>query len=142
MSGGWLAGIAKKLETLGHGTYTPTATTGTIFLLKMPQTPDAAIGVYPGPTGESSAADAYDEVAFQLRFRAGAADPRTALATAQAVYDDLHGIGATTITDGTTTWTVIDIIATQTAPVPIGQDDANRWEFTLNFRAELINPNR
>lgn len=141
MSGGWLVGIAKKLETLGHGTYTPSATTGDLFIGKMPQTPDTAIAVYYGSTGESDSGLDYDEVAFQVRTRAGT-DPRTAAATLQDIYDDLHGIGTTTITDGTTTWTVIDILATQSAPVPLGQDDANRWEYTLNFRAEIINPNR
>jgi hypothetical protein len=136
----WLAGLADHLAELGHGTYTPTATTGTIFVEKIPQTPDVCLAIYPGPTGESDSGLAYDDVAFQLRTRGDTdGDPRTSAAALQAIYDDLHGNGDVTLDDGTV---LLDVLATQSTPIPLGPDANNRFEHSLNFRAELHNTTR
>lgn len=136
----WLTALAEHLEDLGHGTYTPTLTTGTIFVQKVPQDPDVCLVVYPGPTGESDAGLAYDDVAFQLRARGDTdGDPTTSSDALQAIYDDLHGAGDIALPGGLV---LLDVLATQSTPIPLGPDGNNRHEHSLNFRAELHNTTR
>ena len=130
--------IAQLLEDLDLGTYQADGTTGgTIYLLRLPSSPDACMAVarYGGP--ESDATDDYDEPSVQIRIRGPAGDVRTGEQAAQAVYDGMHAIGSRTLAGGT--W-LQDAIGAQSGPIYVGVDGNDRPEWTVNLRCEISRP--
>jgi hypothetical protein len=121
--------FAQLAENLGLGTYP-----GTIFLTKMPTTPDEClvVGRYGG--AESSLADNYDEPRIQYRCRGTAVDVRVAEALAERVYDAVNGLERFHLPGGT--WLSL-AVGLNGGPVYIGQDQNGRHEFTANFRVEI-----
>ena len=76
-------------------------------------------------------ASALKDPAVQIRVRGGTAwDGNTAFAKAQAIFDALHGLLATTV--GVTLY--LRVAAQTSEPVFIGFDEANRPQFTMSFR--------
>ncbi|MDT5016712.1 MAG: hypothetical protein QOD39_2872, partial [Mycobacterium sp.] len=67
--------------------------------------------------------------------RGTAGDYRTGEQTAQAIYDQLHGLENRYLTPGGT-WLVL-MVGAQGGPIPLGFDEHNRPEWTVNMRAEL-----
>lgn len=132
-----LDGIAQYLANQGHGTYTPDAAGGSIFLEKMPQAPDVATAIYAYGGGEADTKLGYDEPSVQIRTRAGP-DPRVSRAAARSILEKLHGVGRLTLPDGTV---VIDMIAIQSEPIGLGPDENGRHEHTINLRVETRNTN-
>lgn len=128
--------FAALAQTLTLGTYS-SGPDSTIFLRKLPDQPDSALAVarYGGP--ESDSAIGYDMVMLQYRVRGPNTDHRLAEAAAQKVYDQLHGLHDRTLPGGT--WLVL-MIGTQGGPVDIGDDDHDRPEYVVNFRAEVAHP--
>lgn len=127
--------FAELLAALGLGDYHADGSLGgDVFLVNMPQSPDAAVAVnrYGGPESDSKLG--YDRPSIQVRVRAPAGDVRTAEARAQGIYDALHGMSSRELPGGT--WLVL-LVGTQGGPIPLGQDNLNRDEWTINFRAEL-----
>lgn len=113
----------------------------TIFLKKLPSTPDSAIAVARYGAGESDAALGYDTVSLQYRVRGPGTDYRVAEALAQSVYDQLHGLHDRALPGGT--WLVL-MVGTQGGPVDLGEDEHGRPEYVVNLRAEVARatPNR
>lgn len=133
---------ARLLELLGLGAYrVDGATGGTIFLAALPTSPDEAIAVARYGSGESDSKLPYDEVNLQFRCRGTLEDARKAEATAQAIYDALHGLGPRALPGGT--WLQL-AVAAQGGPIYIGRDTNGRHEYTVNVRAEMrrTTPNR
>lgn len=60
-------------------------------------------------------------------------NPLTAATVAQGLYDNIHGMGKGTITN------VFTARGLQSGPVNIGQDEAGRQEYTLNFVLKIQN---
>jgi hypothetical protein len=118
-----------------------TGADSTIFVRKLPDTPDTAIAVarYGGP--ESDAALGYDTLSLQFRVRGPNTDYRIAEATAQQVYDKLHGLHDRALPGGT--WLVL-MVGVQGGPVDLGEDVHGRPEYVINLRAEVARstPNR
>ncbi|GAA3441063.1 minor capsid protein [Planomonospora venezuelensis] len=121
--------LAQLLEDLAVGSYP-----GTIFLTRMPTSPDTCIVLARYGGQESSLGDDYDEPRIQVRVRGPAADVRTAEVLAEQVYDALHGLGSRELSGGT--WLQL-AVGLQSGPVFIGVDANNRPEFTVNVRAEI-----
>jgi len=132
-------GIAQHIAMRGYGTYRATGAyvDGEIPITRnhVPSSPDTYIGVwvYAGP--EADAGLGYDEPSIQLRTR-GPEASNTAEELAQQLYDAYHGLFDFTLPNG---MKVKSMIGTQSAPVPIGNDENNRAEFTVNFRLEIRN---
>lgn len=129
--------FARQLATAGLGTYDDTGTTGSIFLRRLPPTPDAAIAVARYAAAESDSKLPYDTVNIQVRVRGAHTDARTVETTAQNVYDQLHGLANRALPGGT--WLML-CVGVQGGPIDIGDDELGRPEYTCNFRAELHRP--
>lgn len=121
---------------LGLGTYSATVGS-TIFLLELPEMPDAALAVARYSAGESDAKIGYDTLGVQCKVRGSNVDHRAAEAAAQNVYDQLHGLRNRTLPGGT--WLVL-MVGSQGGPVYLGKDSHGRPEYTVNFRAEVARP--
>jgi hypothetical protein len=129
--------FGQLLEQLGLGDFRADgAAGGTVFLAALPTAPDRckAVAIYGG--SESDSRMPYDEPDLQIRCR-GTTDPRTAAADAQAVYDQLHGLGRLTMPGGT--WLQL-VVGKQGGPIYIGRDANGRHEYTVNVRAEISRP--
>ncbi|MBG0830513.1 hypothetical protein HS041_22385 [Planomonospora sp. ID67723] len=121
--------LAQLTEDLGLGSFP-----GSIFLTRMPPSPDTCIVLARYGGSESSLSDDYDEPRIQVRVRGPAADVRTAEVLAERVYDALHGLGSRTLASGT--WLQL-AVGIQSGPVFIGQDSSGRPEFVINVRCEV-----
>lgn len=132
--------FASLASVLKLGTYS-SGTDSTIFLKRLPDTPDTAIAVARYGAGEADAALGYDTVSLQYRVRGPATDYRVAETTAQQVYDQLHGLHDRTLPGGT--WLVL-MVGVQGGPVDLGEDEHGRPEYVINLRAEVARstPNR
>lgn len=127
--------FAQLLEDLGLGDYHADGSVGgTIYLVELPQAPDAVMAVNRYGLGESDTKLAYDEPGIQVRIRDIAADSRVAERQAQAVWDALHGLGNRTLAGGT--WLQL-AVAQQGSPTYLGRDGNGRHEWTVNVRAEI-----
>jgi len=125
--------VALYLEQLGLGTY-KTTTGGTIYLLKLPQSPDEcmAITFYPGP--ESDGGLQYDSPRCQIRCRGTKNDRTRGYALAKSVYDALHGQGSQHLPGGT--W-MVQCLGWQGGPAPMGFDGNDRDEWVVNVEFEF-----
>ncbi len=134
------AAVAKYLDGLGLVTYRPTGVGGNCFLGHMPSSPDVAVLVSGEPGGTPDAGLGYDRPGLQVIVRAGT-DPRVGHALARTIYAALHGLRSTTLdVAGDDTVRVIDCVARQSEPVPLGRDENDRSEFSLNFLAHTVAP--
>lgn len=107
----------------------------------MPPTPDEAVVLTIYDDGsESDSKLGYDEPRVQVRVR-GTKDPRVSRQRCKAIRDELHGLGETTLPDGTS---LILSVALQNAPASIGIDANGRHEHSCNFRMEIraVTPHR
>lgn len=123
-------GIALLLDEQGVGVFEPDDDDGTLFLEKLPQSPDAAIGIFSTGGYEASGTHGYDRPVTQVRIRGEKHGVTGALAKARAVYAALQGLHSTTLPDGTY---VVSCKGLQSGPVSIGFDDNDRPEYTINF---------
>lgn len=134
-------GLALLLAARGHGVYrlgAPyVAGEVAIVLGDVIPTPDALVCIRAYASGpEPDSKLPFDEPYLQLRIR-GTFDEAATRARAQALYDDVHGLGPLTLPDGAI---VMSIIAVQTGPIPLGRDEAGRHELTVNLRVDHRNP--
>lgn len=124
--------VAWLLHERGHGTYLAAAVGGTIFLDELPPEPARALAVadYPGPPG--SAAIGHDQPRVQVAVRSD--DRRAAKAAAQAVYDDLVGLGSRYLASGV--WLAL-IHPVQSGPVSMPAGVAGRPQYVVNLALHL-----
>lgn len=131
-----ITGIAQYLDAQGVGEYEPASPGGSIFIQKLPQTPDVAIGIFATGGYLASGKWGYDLPTVNIQVRGAAHDPVGALAKARAVYAALHGFHMAALPDGTF---VINCRGIQSGPVSLGPDDEDRFRFSLNFQLEVRN---
>lgn len=126
--------IAKYLHSKSIVVFDETGTAGNCFSNRWPATPDEIVGLFDVPGGTPDSKLGYDAPSLQARVR-GTTDPRTAMTTAMAIYNELHALGHVTLSDGTFLVTC-DAVA---RPGHIGADDHGRHEVTVNFTTEIRN---
>jgi hypothetical protein len=131
-----LEGIALYLDSVDVATYDPDGPDGNVFIQKLPQTPDAAIGIFAVGGFPASGTHGYDEPSISIQVRGAPDDPVGALTLAEAIYGALHGLHSATLPDGSR---VVRCLGIQSGPVSIGQDDQERHELTLNFQIQIRN---
>jgi hypothetical protein len=123
---------------LGLGTW---GLDGTIYLNSLPAAPDACMAVarYGGPEADSK--NPWDEINVQYRVRGTSDDVTPAEEAAQAIYDQLHGLGSRELAGGT--WLEL-MIGAQGGPISMGRDANERPNWSVNFRCDLqrSTPNR
>lgn len=107
---------------------------GPVFSTKMPASLDRCVVIARYGGTESWLADNYDEPRLQFRCRGPATDVRIAERDADLIYDRLNGLERFTLPGGT--WLSL-MVGLNGGPVYIGQDQNNRAEFTVNFRASI-----
>lgn len=122
--------IARYLETYGLVSFDPTGNGGDTFLDRMPAQPDEAVAitVYGGERPETRYG--YDSPSLQLRVRSVRYDPRPGRLRAERIYSQLQDLHGLVLPGGT--W-LLRCSAVQSAPTPIGADENDRQEYTLNF---------
>lgn len=123
--------FGKLLEVLGLATYEPGAG-GDVFIEHMPNLPDSAIYVHGTAGPQSDSKLGYDSIGVQLIVRGGV-DPVPVADRARAIYSALHGRRNFSLPDGTV---VVWCLASQSDPIPMGQDVNDRHEYSLNFQCE------
>lgn len=130
-----LDGLARHLAAVDLLTYDPTGTSGDTFIEIEPAAPDEAVTLtlYGGPEVDSKLP--YDTPSLQVRTRAGA-DPRVSRARAQAIYEELNGLGPVTLPDGSY---LLLAVANQTV-TSVGQDALGRCGHVINFSLEVHAP--
>lgn len=103
----------------------------------MPDDPDQVIAVFETPGAEpeltpvGSSETAYDEPSFQVRGRAGKFGYDTLRDQMGAIFRALHGADL----DGFGDQAYVLVRGVQSAPLPLGLDDASRPGMTWNFTA-------
>lgn len=128
-----LDGLARHLQAKGLVTFETAGTGGDCFVDTMPSTPDVAVVLSTYDDGrEPDSKLGYDEPRVQVRVR-GTKDPRVSRDRCKAIYAELHGLGETTLPDGTA---LILSVALQNGPASIGIDANGRHEHVCNFRME------
>lgn len=130
-----LDGIAQHLAALDLVTYDPDGVTGDCFIEIEPAQPDdcVTLTLYGGPEIDSLLP--YDTPSLQVRTRAGA-DPRVSRTRAQAIYEELNGLGPLTLADGSY---LLLVTANQTV-TSLGQDDLGRCAHVVNYSLEVHAP--
>lgn len=136
------AALAKRLDAQVAGlVYDPAGVSGNVFIATMPSDPDQAVMVMPtGGTGNGTR-QAVDERTVQILVRGPRFDPRPGLVTARAIYSALDCLDLTTIDDGGADQVFIhSITALQSDPIPLGVDENDRHEWSLNFAVRIPVP--
>lgn len=130
-----LDGLARHLTAAGLVDYQPDGTSGDCFIEVQPAQPDSIVTLtlYGGAPVDSRLP--YDTPSLQVRTR-GDADPRTSRARAQALYEELNGLGPVTLPDGSY---LLLAVANQT-PSFMGQDTTGRCEHVFNAALEVYAP--
>ena len=136
-----LEGLAQLAQSHGHGVYRRGAPYDVdevaISLSGVIPTPDRLLVITAyqgGPEPDSKLP--FDEPYIQWRIR-DRADEAASRERARALYDDMHGRGVTVLSNGVL---ILSVIATNAGPIPLGRDDAGRFEHTVNTRIEFHNP--
>lgn len=127
--------IAQLLHDLAVGDYRADGSVGgTIYLTHLPDSPDEVMAVarYAGGTADSRLP--YDPVNIQVRVRGTRTDARTGEASAQAVYDAVHGLTDRPLTSGAR---LLLAVGAQGGPVYMARDSVGRHEWAVNFNCEI-----
>jgi hypothetical protein len=136
------AAILRHLDSLGLVVFGRTGNDA--FLEDLPDKPVIAVAAYTRPGGaDTDGGHGYDEPAVQLLVRADPAGgrARSGYERAQAIRDALHGLSGVTLAAGTVdeVW-LVQMLATSSEPVNIGDDPDNRPRWSVTFRAETYAP--
>jgi minor capsid protein len=135
-----LDGLARYLDLRGLGHFDPAGDVQlldwSIFIEQLPQQPDRVIGLWQYAGAPSDSRNPWEQPAVQVRVR-GSADPRESRTRAQAIYDEVHGLGMLALPDGT--WLQLALGA-QGGPIPLGPDQSGRHEHTVNLQMHIDHP--
>lgn len=133
-------GLARWLAEAGHGTYRVGSAyaPGEVAIVFDDVIPDPArllvLRRYLSG-GEPDSLLPYSEPFVQLRIRGATGERGETFARAKALWSDLHGLGPVELPGGVI---VMSIICTHPDPLPIGRDEAGRYEHTLNIRIDHV----
>ena len=137
MSGLLLDSVAEYLGSAVDGlAYSDETDEGNVFVDRIASSPDRAVALYSMPSQESDSKLPYDYVDFQVLARGRADRDVWAREMLMKVYSVLHGLRNVQLSGGAQ---VIYILAMQSSPAPMGDDENGRPEFALDFRAEVYN---
>lgn len=106
-----------------------------IFAGKYPAEPNSLISINDTPGLPPNPKWLVDFPSIQIRVRGPKEDYPAARAKAEEVKDAMLGLPSQDINGNR--WTAVNMIGDI---APLGQDDLNRWQFTVNF-ALIIEPN-
>lgn len=129
----FVAKIAQHLAGRGLVDYRPDQEGGDCFIDRLPQDPAEVVAIYTAPGAPADSALAYDLPAFQVIVRGPGPDPRVPHGRAQAIYDELHGLGDHRLDDDT--WVVL--IRAAGPPERLGPDTNERHRYAIQFDAEI-----
>ena len=130
------ASVAEYLGSAVSGlAYSESDDSGNVFLDRLPSVPDRAVAVYSTPGPEADSKLPYDPVEFSVTVR-GDSDGRWVRATWAAIYSALHGLRNASLPGGTY---AVYILASQSSPFPLGDDENGRPQYGCDFRAEVLN---
>lgn len=133
--------IAKYLTTLGIVDYRDATTGGDCFLAHMPSDPDVATMVMPYGGVEQRTRSSVDLPVVQLIVRGERHDPLGGLELALRAYAALACLDGVTLDEGGEDEVqVIGCTPAQSGPIPLGLDDNQRHEWSLNFDLRISNP--
>lgn len=134
--------LAKHVDSLDIGwTFDPDGPDGNVFMSFMPSGPDAALAIFPTGGDPNLSAVPIDMPNVQLMIRGAHEDPVDAKAKAEALYSALNCLDNVTLDEGGDDEAhVAGITALQSAPIPLGQDDNQRFGFTINLRLHVYTP--
>ncbi len=136
-----LDGLAQYLATAGLGTYQTSGTYApedvALTVEYLPDRPDRVVCLtgYGGATVPSG--QHVDEPRVQVRVR-GTTGPTWSRERAQAIHDELHGLAAIDLPDGTH----LVLAVAQGAPGYMGRDDNARHEHVVNIACSITNLDR
>lgn len=138
--------VLRHLDTLGLLTYGRAGTDA--FLEDLPDKPVAAVAAFARPGGaDTDGGHGYDEPGVQLLVRGDKTNPatpgraRSGYTRAQAIRDALHGLSGVTLAEGTEDEVyVVQMLATTSEPVNIGDDPDDRPRWSVTFRSEVFRP--
>lgn len=135
-----LPGLAAYLALRGHGVYSTTDPYQpgdvAITLGTLPDAPDRCIALATSSPPESNSGEPYDQMRIRIRVRGTPAEPDSR-ERAQAIYDELHGLGVTQLPNG---GLIVNCVCT--TPVWAGTDKSNRHETVVTALVEHYNPAR
>lgn len=126
-------GVARLLGAAIDGLVYSDAAETNVFLDRAPSSQDSAVIVYSQASTEADSKLPYDPAEFQIVVRS--ADPAWALAMWRKIRSRLHGKRNFTLPDGTY---VVYVLATQSTPLPLGEDENGRAQFSGDYRAEIM----
>ncbi|MGH3942507.1 MAG: minor capsid protein [Pseudonocardiaceae bacterium] len=139
-----LQGLAERLAVAGlaswraSGAYAD-ADPWPIYLEHVPASPDRVITLTAYAAGQADSLLPYDPVRVQARTRTARDEsPTVSRDRAQALYDELHGLGPITLPGGAR----VQLALALGTPTYLGADKNDRNEHTVNFELEILNPNR
>lgn len=126
------AEIAAYLDDLELG--------GAFFVERLPETPDAAVGIYTRQGAAPDTTVGLERHAIQLIVRGAGQDPTDGNTVALEIYNTLHGLRPNAaLGDGET---IIRQIMANHVPAHIGRDSKGRHEWSINFTVWVYNPER
>lgn len=127
--------IAKYLDNQGIGTFDEISSSGDIFIMTIPSSPDDCICLYTRGGGIADGKLGYDLPSIQILVRG--VEVISTQQKAQDIYNKLQGFHAQSfVTNGIH---VVNCISLQSAPNFIGTDGNRRFEFSMNFTLEIKN---
>lgn len=124
--------MALYAQAQGHGTYDPEGSNGDIYLGVIPDTPDEVLSIFLRGGPERDPDNEYVIASVQMIVRSPS--KLSGMTRAQAILNSFNGFSGGPFTDGGTY--IMDCLATQGEPADIGHDDANRYEWSINYSVE------
>lgn len=120
----------------GSGSGADEDVSGNVFTDWIPSSPERSVSIIQtvGDTPDSKLP--YDAPSFQIQARCEQGSP-WAREILMAIYSQIHALRNITLPDGTV---LIYILADQSSPFALGEDENGRPRFTLDFRAETYSP--
>lgn len=132
--------LARYLHAAGVAVLGEDLPAGNLFIEHLPKSPDLAVSIR--TTGGDPIMGSWwlgdDQPTVQVIVRGAPDDPVTPHALALHVYDHLMGLRNTTLDSGGTHQVYVYLCRSmQTEPAQLGQDDARRYSYSLNFQLRI-----
>lgn len=110
--------------------------TATVFVDRLPSSPDHVVAVYGNGGFEADSKLPYDAPVAQIMIRSDAS-PSWAVDTWWSIYNRLHALRHKTLPDGTV---LVYALVVQSSPIHVRTDENDRHEYSMNVRAETKHP--
>lgn len=129
-----LDGLARHLQAQSLVAYDPDVPGGDCFFEHMPPDPDECVvlTLYGGP--EPDSLSGYSEPRLQVRTRSSRDDRRTSRDRAEAIFNELEGLGEIDLPGGIH---LMLCFALQAIPASLGVDENGRHEHSCNYQLSI-----